>query len=166
MAICEMCKQRFEKPKSACISNHPLYRIFIGIKQRCCNPNNKDYKNYGARGISVCQEWLDDSSIFIKWALDNGWKIGLHTDRINNDGNYEPNNCQFITNAQNQRNRRPAIKGVSRLKINVDGVEYFLADLAKKYDINLCTLWNRVNRYNWDIKDVLKPARLRKMVKH
>jgi len=76
------------------------------IKQRCYNPNCKDYKNYGGRGIVICNEWLNDKSLFIQWALSNGFKKELHIDRENNDENYSPENCRFIKLAENNRNQR------------------------------------------------------------
>lgn len=83
---------------------------WTSMKQRCYNSNCKDYKNYGGRGIIVCEEWLNDSFTFILWSLDNGVAEGLHLDRENNDGNYEPNNCRYIPIAENNRNmRRPRV---------------------------------------------------------
>ena len=83
-----------------------LYKRWLEMRQRCSNKNNQRYKNYGGRGISVCDEWLDSAPIFIEWALDNGWKKGLCIDRINNDGNYEPDNCRFVTQKQSSYNKQ------------------------------------------------------------
>ena len=85
---------------------HPLYRIWSGIKTRCYNKNNKDYKNYGARNIKICEEWLNDPKVFIKWALKNGYKKELSIDRINNNGDYEPNNCKWSTAKEQANNKR------------------------------------------------------------
>ena len=88
---------------------HILHDKIYNILQRCYNPKTIGYCNYGGRGIEVCKEWRDNPITFIKWALDNGWKKELHIDRIDNDGNYEPNNCRFVTvqeNNCNKRNRR------------------------------------------------------------
>lgn len=79
---------------------------YCTIKQRCYNSKSKDYKNYGGRGIKLCKEWLEDKNLFIKWALENGYKKELHIDRKNNDEDYSPNNCRFITLAENNRNQR------------------------------------------------------------
>lgn len=83
---------------------HPDYKIYKcwnSMKQRCYNENNKAYKNYGARGITMYDEWKNNFLSFYEWAKDNGWKEGLELDRIDNNGNYEPSNCQFITQGEN-----------------------------------------------------------------
>jgi hypothetical protein len=61
---------------------HPLYKAWEDMKQRCLNPNNKHFHDYGGRGISICGEWLHDSKAFIEWGLANSWKPGLQIDRL------------------------------------------------------------------------------------
>jgi hypothetical protein len=78
-----------------------LRNIWYNMKHRCYNPKNIGFKNYGGRGITVCDEWRNDYSAFERWALTNGYAPDLTNDRINNDGNYEPGNCQWIPNANN-----------------------------------------------------------------
>lgn len=70
------------------------------MKMRCNNPKDNAYKNYGSRGIMVCKE-LDEFITFYNWAITNGYKEGLELDRIDNDGNYEPSNCRFVTAREN-----------------------------------------------------------------
>jgi len=89
---------------------HPLYRCWIGIKVRCYNINCKGFEYYGARGIKMCDEWLNDPQLFVTWGLLHGWKRGLQIDRIDNNGNYTPNNCRFITKSINNSNRRRTTK--------------------------------------------------------
>ncbi len=89
-----------------------LYNIWRSMRQRCNNPNNVNYKNYGGRGISVCSEWDISFTCFMEWALANGYQEHLTIDRINNDGNYEPSNCRWATykeQSSNKRNSRPRI---------------------------------------------------------
>lgn len=86
-------------------SNSRIYRILNGIKQRCYNPNKPKYKNYGGRGITVCQEWQDDFMNFYNWAMANGYADNLTIDRIDVNGNYEPSNCRWITQKTQQNNR-------------------------------------------------------------
>ena len=83
-----------------------LYRIWAGMKTRCYNPKNKDYKNYGGRGIKICSDWLLNSTSFFDWAMMNGYSENLTIDRINNDGDYEPSNCRWATPKEKRLNQR------------------------------------------------------------
>lgn len=92
-----------EKPTS--IKKHKLYRVYWAMKDRCYNSNNKHYDRYGGRGITICDKWLDDYEVFYNWCMNNGYKDGLSIDRIDNDGNYCPENCRWITIAEQQQNK-------------------------------------------------------------
>lgn len=83
-----------------------LYSRWLGIKCRCYNKNFKQYKDYGGRGIKMCDEWLYNFDSFYYWSLKNGYKKDLQIDRINNDGDYEPNNCRWVTPRENANNRK------------------------------------------------------------
>ena len=83
---------------------YPLFRVWDGMKQRCSNPNAPKYKNYGGRGIAVCEEWLNYKT-FEEWALANDYQKGLSIDRIDNDDGYYPENCHFITIGENAKRR-------------------------------------------------------------
>lgn len=87
-------------------TRNKLREVIHAIKQRCTNPNHALYKWYGARGIKVCVEWLSDTGLFVQWAVSNGYKEGLTIDRIDNDKDYTPDNCRWVTNLENQRNKR------------------------------------------------------------
>lgn len=95
--------------------NKGLYWAWKAMKQRCQNPRCHAYHNYGARGITVCEEWQKFEP-FCEWALENGYQKGLDLDRRDNDGNYSPDNCRWITRRENTNNRRNTIM------IDVDGV--------------------------------------------
>ena len=86
-----------------------LYRIWQGMKTRCTNPNCKDYKDYGARGINVCEEWSKSYVTFKEWALTHGYKEDLTIERINVDDGYKPDNCKFITNEEQSYNKRNTV---------------------------------------------------------
>jgi len=81
-----------------------LYRIWKGIKSRCFNPKQQNYKRYGGKGIKICDEWKNSYLTFKSWALANGYRHNLTIDRIDSDGNYCPENCHWLTLSENSRN--------------------------------------------------------------
>lgn len=83
-----------------------LIAVYYAMLSRCIKPHNKAYPNYGGRGIKVCDEWLDNRELFLKWALSNGYKQGLTLERINPDGNYDEDNCAWVTRTVQSINRR------------------------------------------------------------
>lgn len=85
-----------------------IYSRWSNIKARCYNPNHKDYKNYGGRGIIMCEQWKDYNT-FVDWHIDN-YIEGYEIDRVDNNGNYEPSNCRFVTKTENLNNKRPYTK--------------------------------------------------------
>lgn len=85
--------------------NQHLYLTWSGMKTRCYDKTSRAAKYYLNRGITICEEWRNSYNVFAEWALSHGWKKGLQIDRIDNDGNYTPNNCRFVTPSQNTRNR-------------------------------------------------------------
>jgi len=116
-------------------NQHPLYQIWQGMKARCLNPNNKHYANYGARGIKICNNWINDFNQFVH---DMGERPqGYSIDRINNDGDYSPNNCKWSTKKEQQRNRR-----ITRY-VTIEGVKYLVCEIAEKYDFKWDTIVQR-----------------------
>ena len=103
------------------MTGSPLFTVYYGMKDRCYRNKNKNYKYYGGRGIAICDEWLSKPSLFFKWAEDNGYSHGLHIDRIDNNKNYEPHNCRFVTQRENNLNRRTII---SSNRSGYNGVAY------------------------------------------
>lgn len=102
------------------LSSHRTNAIYHNIKQRCYNVNNASYKNYGGRGITMCSDWYNDYTEFYKWSVENGYSDELTIDRIDNDGNYEPNNCRWASKTEQAINRRVR----SNSKTGITGVEY------------------------------------------
>lgn len=120
-------------------SNHPLYTVWEHMKQRCYNENEKAYKNYGGRGITVCKEWKNSFEAFFEWALPL-WKVGLLIDRINNNGNYYPENCQFVTYTESNLNTQllrststSGYRGVTYHKNNEKWIAQITIDNKNKY---------------------------------
>lgn len=95
------------------LCSHPLYKTWGGMKSRCLSKGDPSYKNYGGRGITVCEEWVDSAEAFIEWCLENGWEEGLQIDREDNEGNYGPSNCRFVKPVINLLNARTRITNSS-----------------------------------------------------
>lgn len=98
-------------------SHKRLYNVWTNMKQRCYNPRNKYYKDYGGRGIQVCEEWRHDYQAFHDWAYANGYndkasKYECTIDRIDNNGDYTPSNCRFVGMTEQRHNRRDSRKKV------------------------------------------------------
>lgn len=134
-----------EKSTKHGLKSHRLYHIWQGMKQRCYNQNEECYENYGGRGIEVCQEWLGEDGIknFAKWAYSTGYdenaKRGECTiDRIDVNGNYEPSNCRWATNKEQQRNKR------NNFIVSYKEKEMTLAEVSEITGINRGTLLSRL----------------------
>lgn len=112
-----------------------LYGIWGKMKERCTNKNCKGYKDYGSRGIKVCNDWFNDFENFCLWALDNGYKDTLTIERINVNGNYEPQNCTWIPSEEQSKNRR-----INIYIDDYDGSKLILEDFSQKYHLNRSTI--------------------------
>lgn len=106
------------------LSQHRLYGIWSAMKQRCYDVNSQNYYLYGGRGIFVCQEWLKDFTQFFEWAILTGYSDCATIDRINSNGSYEPSNCRWIAQAEQNRNQRSnhRITAFGETKIATDWV--------------------------------------------
>jgi len=102
------CKMRQHAGKHSWNNDNErrLSSVLSYMIQRCNNPKTQNYHRYGGRGISVCSEWIENRQSFVEWAIRNGWHQGLEVDRINNDGNYCPDNCRCVTHMENCKNKK------------------------------------------------------------
>ena len=120
-----------------------LFKIWSGMKERCYRTNHKHYKSYGGRGIEICTEWKDDYLTFKQWALCNGYKENLTLDRINVNGNYEPQNCRWITVKEQMNNKR------NNHLIKIEGEILTISQISEKYNIPKSTVrWRDNNNRN------------------
>lgn len=103
-------------------SHSALYQVWGAMVNRCRNKTDKDFRNYGGRGIAVCRQWMKASN-FIQWAQSNGWKQGLVMDRIDNNKGYSPDNCRFVTPKESARNRRDSVLNVRLAKLIRDAIQ-------------------------------------------
>lgn len=126
-----------------------LYRVWCSMKERCYNKHNKSYKNYGAKGIFVCEDWKNSFANFEKWAKNNGYKEFLTIDRINNNNGYCPENCRWVTTKQQNRNYS------RNHKVDFNGEKYCIIELSEMFNIKYGTLVYRINA-GYTINEALK----------
>ncbi len=128
-----------------------IYKIWHSMVSRCHNKNSQSFKNYGDRGIFVCDEWRNNIILFHSWCIDNGYKVGLQLDRIDNDKGYSQDNCRFVTARENMRNNR-------QTKLNIEiatNIKKMLSqgikqkDIAKIYNIDASSVSNIKRGITW-----------------
>lgn len=129
-------------------SNTRLYNIYHHMKARCYNITHDRYKDYGARGIVVCDEWLTDFTAFYNWSIENGYRENLTIDRIDVNGNYEPNNCRWATPKEQQRNTR------YNRNYTINGETHCLIEWCERLNRNYNTVACRINR-GWPVEKAL-----------
>lgn len=110
-----------------------VWNIYYQMKQRCYNTNHTEYHNYGGRGITICDEWLDENDgakRFFEWASANGYKDNLTIDRVDNNRGYSPDNCRWVTRYEQSRNRR------TNVIVEYKGQQMILKDFSKLTGVN------------------------------
>ncbi|MBE7084268.1 MAG: hypothetical protein E7373_06695 [Clostridiales bacterium] len=130
-----------------------LYNIWSKLKSRCLNMSFKFYKNYGGRGIKVCDEWLNNPQSFYDWAIANGYNSNLTIDRIDFNGNYEPSNCRWVDMKTQSNNRR------NNHIITLNGVSHTLSEWSSLTGIEQSTIRARLKR-GWSEEKALNPIKL------
>jgi hypothetical protein len=129
-------------------SRSRIYRIWASLKKRIQNENNKNYKDYGGRGITICEEWESNFQAFNEWAISNGYTDNLTIDRIDNDKGYSPDNCRWITRKKQCNNKR------NNSYITFRGSTKTLSEWAEEYGIQSSTILMRLRR-GWSIEKAL-----------
>lgn len=125
--------------------NTSLYSVYSNMKNRCYNQNSKDYKNYGGRGITICDDWLDNFESFYNWSILNGYSENLFIDRIDNNRGYCPENCRWVDRLTNNNNRR------DNDLIEYQGEVLSISQWSQRLNINRVTLIRRFKR-GWSVE--------------
>ena len=141
------------------LHKHPLYRVYHSMISRCYNKKDSNYQRYGGAGITVCNEWKSDFMSFYNWAINNGWKKGLHLDKDsipmkNGDmpNKYSPILCKFVTPKENQAYKKDS------LFVNVSGGMHKVDELSEIYHINPNTIRGRI-RFNKLDSELVSPVK-------
>ena len=142
------------RPKKHGMKHTRLYRVWSNMHVRCYNKTNSRYSQYGGRGITMCDEWLgtDGFQNFYNWAMENGYQEDLTIDRIDNDGNYCPENCRWTDNKSQSNNRS------NNRRIVVDGVDKTVAEWAEQINVSKKMLYKKSDSR---IEEIIR-ARIRK----
>lgn len=127
----------------------PIHYLWLDINKRCNNTNYKQFKDYGGRGIRVCDEWRKNFVAFRDWCLSNGYEKGLTIDRIDNDKGYSPDNCRFVGRIVQNNNKR------SNHKITVDGKTKTIMQWSREFCINESVIRGRLRR-GWSEEDAVR----------
>lgn len=131
-----------------------LYEVWASMRKRCMVPTCVDYKRYGARGVTICAEWLDEFANFRAWAIASGYRKGLTLDRIDSNGDYHPGNCRWVTKSEQQANTRWAVK------LTVDGVTRSIYEWTRISGIPATAINSRA-RLGWPHREaVFRPLNL------
>lgn len=131
-----------------------LYNIWKGMRQRCCNINNPAYEDYGGRGITICDEWLSDFTVFARWAREAGYSDELSIDRIDVNRGYCPDNCRWADDSIQCNNRR------TNRYITIDGRTQTLKEWCVEYQISYRAALHRINNLGWDaLESLTRPIR-------
>ena len=135
-----------EKSKKHGMSKTRHHTIWKSMLSRCKTKTGGSYQNYGGRGINVCQEWADDFMNFYCWAIDSGYAENLYLERKNNNGNYCPENCAWITYKEQQRNKR------NNHFLTYKGETKTMIEWSEILKINYGTLCYRINVAKWSVE--------------
>lgn len=128
------------------LSKKRIYYLYRSMRNRCILKTDSNYKRYGARGIKVCQEWLDDFMNFYNWAMANNYNDTLTLDRIDVNGDYCPENCRWVTPKKQANNKR------NNHKETFNGETHTISEWGDILNIKPRILYNRLNTYKWSVE--------------
>lgn len=131
------------------LSKTRIYETWCSMKSRCLNPQKRSYKNYGGRGITVCDEWQNDFRTFYDWAIKSGYRDDLMIDRIDVNGNYEPSNCRWADRRTQNNNRR------NNHYLTHNGETKTMRQWADDLGISYYVLRSRINNSHWSVERAL-----------
>lgn len=146
---CITGKLRGEGHKTHGMTGTRIYSIWAHIISRCYNKNTRAYHNYGERGITVCEDWRNNFDSFYKWAIESGYSEELTIDRIDNEKGYFPDNCRWVDDTTQVRNRRVTVM------VEIDGIIKPLAEWCEIYNANYYLVHQRIRRQKMNPKDAL-----------
>lgn len=134
--------------KTHLMTNTKIYHSWRAMKQRCYYPGHKYYKNYGGKGIKICEEWLNSFENFYNWSIKNGYQEGFSIDRVDNSKGYCPENCKWSDRKTQCRNRK------SNIYLEFQGKKQCLKDWSEQTGIGFDTLRHRY-KIGWDTERIL-----------
>ena len=144
--------------------NKRLRQIYSDMKQRCYNPKCGAYKDYGGRGITVCDKWRNSSKMFYEWAFSHGYRDDLTIDRINVDKGYSPDNCRWATRKEQASNKR--VFAANSHIIIYKGEKDTLVNWCKKLNLNYRTVMYRLNVGRWSVEQAFETEPEHKFAKN
>lgn len=154
---CGCLRRNNTKNRTHNMSHTKLYRVWANMKNRCYNQNLKSYKDYGGRGITVCDEWRDSFENFMNWAYSSGYTEHLTLDRIDNNGGYNPSNCRWTDPKKQANNRRSCVIYTH------DGRSMNLREWCDYLNLNYKLVYNRIHKCGWDFeKAITEPCDITK----
>ena len=142
LATCKCIhKKRIGRSNSKDNRDTEIYSKWCGMKSRCHNQNCKAFEHYGGRGIGVCDEWMKDFNIFYEWSINNGWEKGYSIERKDVNGNYCPQNCEWIPLSEQAKNKTNTIYA------ELNGKKKRLLEWCEEFGLNPKTVYNRIYQY-------------------
>ena len=152
----EVCSEKASKFKHSVKDHKRLYSIYNGIKKRCYNENEPRYKDYGARGITMCEGWLNETTgfdNFVEWSSSNNYNENMTIDRIDVNGNYEPANCRWVSLVEQSLNKRET------KWVDYKGEHVQLIVLCERLGVTYDTVHDRIYKRGWSVEDAIeKPS--------